>query len=97
MMPKGFKTKNGYATITDIEGALDYRSIAEQMTSTGDKMNHATARNVFMSAMRKIAKPLHELHNMPVDDESIMDTAKDPRFQEGIIAILSDDRSKKCH
>jgi len=95
MMPKGFKTKNGYATITDIDGALDYRSIAEHMTSRGDKMNHATARNVFMSAMRKIARPLHELHNMPVDDDAIMDTAKDPRFQEGVIAILSDDRSSK--
>lgn len=96
MMPKGFKTKNGYATVKDVDGALDYRSIAERMTTHGDKMNHATARNVFMNAMKKIARPLHELHNMPVDDESIMETAKDPRFQEGVIAILSDDRSSRC-
>jgi len=93
MMPKGHKSKNGYATITDIEGALDYRSIAEKMTASGDKMNHATARNIFMNAMRKIAKPLHELHNMPLDENSIADTARDPRFQEGVISILDDERN----
>ncbi len=90
MMPKGFKTKNGYATVADIDGALDYRRIAEQMTAAGDKMNHATARNVFMHAMRKIAKPLHELYNMPLDESSIMNTAKNPVFQESIVAILDD-------
>jgi hypothetical protein len=95
MMPKGFKTKNGYATITDVDGALDYRSIAEQMTCFGDKMNHATARNLFMSAMRKIAKPLHELHGMPVDEASVTETARDPRFQEGIVAILNDNLRRK--
>jgi hypothetical protein len=95
MMPKGFKTKNGYATVTDLEGALDYRRIAEHMTSAGDKMNHATARNLFMSAMRKIAKPLHELHGMPLDENAITETARDPRFQEGVIAILNDNLRSK--
>ena len=34
-------------------GGLDYRSIAEKMTTEGHKMNHATARNIFLRAMKK--------------------------------------------
>ena len=30
---------------TNIENGLDYRSIAEIMTKSGDKMNHSTVRN----------------------------------------------------
>ena len=42
-MPKGHKSENGYATVTSIEGAKDYRTIADHMTGEGHKMNHATA------------------------------------------------------
>ena len=90
MMPKGHKTKNGYATVSNIDNALDYRRIAEVMSLDGDVMNHATARNVFLHAMKKIAKPVHMLYNMPVTDDIITQTAKDPRFQESIIEILGD-------
>ena len=88
-MPKGHKSQNGYATVTSIEGAKDYRTIAEQMTEKGHKMNHATARNVFLRAMKKIAEPLHVMYDMPVDESSIMKTAKDPRFQESVFEIVS--------
>jgi len=89
-MPKGHKSDNGYATITSIEGAKDYRSIAEIMTKSGQKMNHATARNVFLRAMKKIAIPLHEMYDMPCDDNSIMRTARDPRFQESVFEIIAE-------
>ena len=46
-MPKGFKSSHGYATVTDNQG-LGYREIAEHMSLKGDKMNHSTARNVFL-------------------------------------------------
>ncbi len=88
-MPKGHKSQNGYATVTSIEGAKDYRTIAEHMTETGHKMNHATARNVFLRAMKKIAEPLHTMYDMPIDEASIMRTAKDPRFQESVFEIVS--------
>ena len=88
-MPKGHKSQNGYATVTSIEGAKDYRTIADQMTESGHKMNHATARNVFLRAMKKIAEPLHNMYDMPSDDASIMRTAKDPRFQESVFEIVS--------
>ena len=89
-MPKGHKSPHGYASIKSIPGAMDYRSIAEKMTDSGDKMNHATARNVFLSAMRKIAEPILELYDMPTNSEAVMRTAKDPRFQESIVDILND-------
>jgi len=88
-MPKGHKSQNGYATVTSIEGAKDYRTIAEHMTESGHKMNHATARNVFLRAMKKIAEPLHTMYDMPIDEASIMRTAKDPRFQESVFEIVS--------
>lgn len=37
-MPKGYKIERGYATVNEL-GGLDYRSIAEQMTDEGHKMN----------------------------------------------------------
>ena len=89
-MPKGFKSRKGYATIAEIPGALDYRTIAERMTESGDKMNHATARNVFLSAMRKLAEPIHDLYDIDDSDESVMVTAKDPEFQSGIIDMFDE-------
>jgi len=89
-MPKGHKSPHGYATVKSLPGGMDYRSIAEEMTSTGDKMNHATARNVFLGAMKKFAGPILKMYDIAADDASVMRTAKDPRFQESIIDILDD-------
>ena len=87
-MPKGFKAKNGYATVTEFEKGSDYRTIAEKMTSEGHKMNHATARNIFLGALRKIAKPMHQMHGISDSQEYLQTTAKDPRFQTGVAEIL---------
>lgn len=89
-MPKGFKSRKGYATIAEIPGALDYRKIAEHMTDSGDKMNHATARNIFLSAMCKLAEPIHNLYNLDDSNESVMITAKDPEFQSGIVDMFNE-------
>ena len=89
-MPKGYRSENGYATVANSSGR-GYREIAERMSSCGDKMNHSTARNVFLSAMRKLAKDICDMHRVPVDSENINRIATDPRFQEGIIEILKDD------
>jgi len=87
-MPKGFKAKNGYATVTEFADGADYRAIAEKMTASGHKMNHATARNVFLGALRKIAKPIHRMHGLSDSHEILQSTAKDPRFQSGVAEIL---------
>ena len=87
-MPKGFKSEFGYATTKQYGNGADYRTIANEMSSQGYKMNHATARNVFLSALRKIAKPVHEMHGKSNSYEDLQKTAKDPRFQSGVAEIL---------
>ena len=87
-MPKGHKSQHGYATNKTFAGGEDYRSIAEKMTAAGSKMNHATARNVFLSALCKLAKPVHDLHGVSSCDDKLRSTARDPRFQSGIAEIL---------
>lgn len=92
-MPKGHKSPHGYATVKSLPGGMDYRSIAEKMTEEGDKMNHATARNVFLGAMKKFAEPILKMYDLDADTVAITRTAKDPRFQESIVNILDDTRS----
>ena len=90
-MPKGHKSKNGYATVTKEFGGSGYREIAEKMTSQGDKMNHSTARNVFISAMKKLAKDACDHFDVEPSSENLKKISSDPRFQSGIIDILSND------
>ena len=88
-MPKGYKAEHGYATNKTFAGGEDYRTIANEMTSRGHKMNHATARNVFLSALRKIARPVHKMNELSTSDDDLQKTAKDPRFQSGVADILN--------
>ena len=86
-MPKGMRHESGYATVTG-EG-LGYREIAEEMTRRGHKMNHASARNYFIRAMRKLSKSVQEF-NPDADTEKM---ATDPMFQSAVASLLreSDD------
>ena len=63
-MPKGFKSENGYGTSKLFDG-LTYHEIADNMREAGFKMNHSTARNVFVTGLMKIASNLSELHGNP--------------------------------
>jgi len=87
-MPKGHKSKHGYATVSSLGQGLGYREIAEKMTEEGDTMNHSTARNVFLSAMKKIAKDVCVLTGSDVSDSNLKRVSSDPRFQSGIVDIL---------
>lgn len=89
-MPAGFKADKGYATVTDFPGSMDYRSVAERMSSDGDRMNHSTARNVFLRAMKKLVVNMHELYGLELDVAQIERSAKDPDFQRGIYEIMLD-------
>ena len=90
-MPKGYKSKNGYATVSKQPGGLGYREIAEIMTENGDKMNHSTARHIFISAMEKVAREACTLCDVDRTCENIKRISNDPRFQSGVIDILSDE------
>lgn len=88
-MPKGHKSERGYATVSGEDGGMDYRKIAELMTSQGHKMNHATARNIFLRAMKKLAQPVCELYGINNDSEDLERLARDPRFQSSMIEVIS--------
>lgn len=87
MMPTGKKFKNGYATVG--ENCMKYREIAEIMTADGDKMNHSTARNIFLSAMKKICEPIYkEISNdLDISEDDIY---RNPDFQDGISQLIED-------
>ena len=66
------------------------REISEFMIELGDKMNHSTARNVFMSAMTKLS---NAVINIVEEDSEFAKldpelAAKDPRFQSAIESYL---------
>ncbi|NDD31357.1 MAG: hypothetical protein EB084_24160, partial [Proteobacteria bacterium] len=52
-LKKGTKIERGYATV-DSDG-VNYREISEVMTEMGWPMNHSSARNYVLRAMRKFA------------------------------------------
>jgi len=91
-MPKGHKSKYGYATVTN-DGGMGFHDIADRMTKSGDKMNHATARNVLLRALKKISTPLCQLHGVHKDqlDEESIKTACDPRFQAAVAQFLDEE------
>ncbi len=85
-MPKGYTSKFGYATVASGEGCLTYRESAEKMTGGGDKINHSTARNIFLRAMRKIANQV--VADYPDCDSDAI--AEDPRFQAAIQELATE-------
>ena len=94
-MPKGFKVERGYATVSG-EG-LGYREIAEKMSEDGFKMNHSTARNVFVSALSKIASSICDSYDKQLSEKEIKKIAIDPRFQEAVAEYMREiehDRSQ---
>jgi hypothetical protein len=94
-MPKGYKSKFGYATVST-DGGMGFHEIAEKMTASGDKMNHATARNVLLRALKKISVPICKMHGVTGEylENEATKTACDPRFQEAIAQFIADEISK---
>jgi hypothetical protein len=90
-MPKDYKVKRGYATVDPSWGGLDFRRIAEEMTGEGDRMNHSTARNVFLSAMRTFAeRAIIDTGGVPTE-ASVTQVSMHPMFQRGVAEILRGD------
>jgi hypothetical protein len=82
-MPNGMKHEHGYATVGP--SGKGYREISEIMTKEGHKMNHASARNYFIRAMRKLAKPMEDITGRCAND-----IAADARFQTAIADLVRD-------
>ena len=87
-MPKGFKSENGYATSKSLAGQT-YHEISETMRSKGYKMNHSTARNIFISSLKKVALEMSALYDLSLSDAQIKKIAIDPRFQSAVKEYMS--------
>ena len=53
-------------------------------------MNHSTARNIFISAMKKIAEDMMTLYVGDSDQERVNEISIDPRFQLGVSEAIRD-------
>jgi len=87
MMPKGYKKETGYGTTKSL-GGMSYHKIAEKMNDKDYKMNHSTARNLFVSGLMKIAEELTIMHDQKLDKKQIKNIAIDPRFQEAVAEYM---------
>ena len=73
---------------TNVENGLDYRSIADIMSKSGDKMNHSTVRNIITRGFVKVVKGITEDYGLKYSDQKIKEIAQSPDFQESIIQIM---------
>lgn len=76
-----------YMTTNDYNG-LDYRSIAEVMTSNGHKMNHSSVRNYITRGFCKVVKGISKDYGINYSDDQIKKIAQSPDFQSSIIEIM---------
>lgn len=88
-MPKGFKSENGYGTSKLFDG-MTYHEIADSMRESGYKMNHSTARNVFVNALIKVADEIAELYQLELTDKDLKRLAINPGFQDSVRGFMSE-------
>jgi|TARA_R110000851_G_scaffold247291_1_gene399811 hypothetical protein len=87
-MPKGFKSENGYGTSKLFDG-MTYHEIADNMKESGYKMNHSTARNVFVNALIKVADEIVDLYDLDMSDKELKKLAINPDFQDSVRGFMS--------
>ena len=62
------------------------------MVDSGFKMNHSTARNVFVNSLIKIAEQVTSIYDMDLDKKQIKEIAINPEFQEAVSNFMKDKR-----
>jgi hypothetical protein len=85
-----------YITITEGE---DYRTIAAKMTELGYKMNHATARNILLSGMRKFITGIANELDHPLDEiqaESLIMRQDIHEVIGDILALCKEEENISC-
>ena len=87
-MPKGHKVNGGYATVTALPGADDYKLIARKCSDMGYKMGHSTARNIFLGAMMKVADNLQKSQGNTYNHSQLFEIARSPNFQMSVAEVL---------
>lgn len=89
MMPKGFKSKNGYGSAKQFEG-MTYHEISKEMKDKGYKLNHSSCRNEFISSLMKIAKEISNLYDIDHDEKALKEIAINPDFQSSVRGFMEE-------
>ena len=55
-------------------------------------MNHSTARNLFISALKKIAKDVTAVYDVKCSDEDLIRIAKEARFQDAVVEFMKENK-----
>lgn len=71
-----------------IEEGQDFRSIAKIMTDNGFKMNHATARNVLISAIKKLLNYSADRVGVKISEEKMKTLIKDQTVHTALADVL---------
>ena len=95
-MPKGFKSDAGYGTSKLFDG-MTYHEIAKTMKGSGFKMNHSTARNLFINSLIKVAAELAELYDLKLDKQALKKIAINPSFQESVRDFMYEAHDNDYH
>lgn len=83
----GAVRRKSYATVTDEEG-VNYRDIADTLTTMGYPMNHSSVRNHVLRIMRKFAQELSDGWSLELSDTQVDAVSRSSSFQRGIADIL---------
>jgi hypothetical protein len=81
------KTKKTKKYVTVDEG-VDFRTIAKIMTKKGFKMNHATARNVLISAIKRLMNFSAEQVGVKITSENMTRLIKDQDLHGALADVL---------
>lgn len=77
----------GYATVLEDDG-INYREIADIMSTIGFIMNHSSARNYVLRVMTKFVEAFNKEWKLNLTDEKIRSAAASPQFQNVISDLL---------
>lgn len=83
---------NQYAVIND---GIDYRTIATSLSKRGCNMNHSSARNYVLRAMKKIVIGVAKAHNLNLNDSQVTEIAKSQMFQQAVGSLLDKIQGEK--
>ena len=79
---------DGAVVLNEDDGCLKYSEIADIMTEMGDPMNHNTARNHILRAMRKFVRVFADTTRINIDETRVDEIASSLSFQRGIAELI---------
>ena len=78
-----------YVTVDKNSNGMGYRKISEIMTSSGDKMNHMTVKNIVTRGFLKIAENLSRSYDIKRSQKDLYKIAQSPEFQLSIVEVMN--------